>query len=162
MYLIMFLNYLSHFLFCFSTSLSISHDCSFVVSCGYDNIIKTWFLTPRCPDPPAAPKIISKSNHSVMISWKAPPSFNEPLTAFHLQHRIPGQKHWMPLNPINIPPTYRMKVVEDLSPATTYQFRLMAENRMGQSEWGTMSKQVRNRFNCVFLLNSPLSTKYLN
>lgn len=122
--------------------LCVSFDCSFIVSCSFDSLIKTWFMTPRQPDPPQPPKIVTKTENSVMISWQAPPSFNEPLTAFHLQYQVPGQDSWTPDPAMSIPPHYRQKTVVGLSPCTTYQFRLLATNKMGQSEWGAISKLV--------------------
>ena len=85
-----------------------------------------------------------------MISWQAPPSFNEPITAFEIQYKIPGQDDWGPNPAITTPPHYRQKTIKDLSPATTYQFRLRATNKMGISEWGAMSKYVR--FSSFFFL----------
>ena len=99
-------------------------------------------MTPRVPEAPLPPKIVTKTNTSVMIQWKAPPSFNEPITAFFLQYRIPGQDYWSPEDPYTIPPTYRQKTLKGLPPCTTYQYRLKAANRMGESEWGNMSKLV--------------------
>jgi hypothetical protein len=127
-----------------SHSLTASPDFTFLVSCSYDNLIKTWFLTPRNPDPPLAPKIITATQTSMMISWQAPPSFNEPITAFEVQYQIPGQEDWGPNPPLSIPPHYRQKTLVNLFPSTTYQFRLRATNRMGVSEWGAMSKYVRD------------------
>lgn len=86
-----------------------------------------------------------------MISWQAPPSFNEPITAFEVQYQIPGQDDWGPNPAISVPPHYRQKTIINLSPATTYQFRLRATNRMGVSEWGAMSKYVGSLFLSIII-----------
>lgn len=106
-------------------------------------------MTPRQPDAPLAPKIVTKTESTVMISWQAPPSFNEPLTAFHLQYQVPGQENWGPVPAMSIPPHYRQKTITGLSPCTTYQFRLRASNKMGESEWGAISKLVNANSNTV-------------
>lgn len=103
--------------------MSISHDCTSLVSCSDDGIVKTYFLTPKAPDPPQAPRIVTATHSTVMLTWTAPPSFNEQLTAFHLQHRVFGQDVWSEAT--SIPPHYRTKVIVDLAPNTSYQFRLL-------------------------------------
>jgi hypothetical protein len=113
------------------------------------------FLTPRVPEAPLPPKIITKTNNTVMIQWISPPSFNEPITAFFLQFRIPGQDYWSPKEPYTIPPTYRQKTLKGLPPCTTYQYRLKAANRMGDSEWGNMSKLVTTLMGKPLVLERP-------
>jgi hypothetical protein len=100
------------------------------------------FLTPRVPEAPLPPKIITKTHNTIMLQWISPPSFNEPITAFFLQYKIPGQESWSPEVPYSMPPTYRQKTLKGLPPCTTYQYRMKAANRMGESEWGNMSKLV--------------------
>ena len=179
------------------SSISISPDCSMIVSASADCSLKTWVLTPRKPDPPDPPRIISKTDTTMLITWTAPPSYNETVTAFFLQYRIGVNREWKPNNSreaepeaeaeaevaptsaedicvspkstksrrsgklaplqsqsqsenslapvspgISIPPQLRSRVVQGLSAATPYQFRLRAVNRMGVGDWGSPSLLV--------------------
>lgn len=122
--------------------IAITHDCNQLISGSYDGIVKTWFLTPRHPDPPAPPRVISRTDRTMLITWQSPPSYNEHLTAFHLQYRVGNNRTWKPEVAISMPPYFRSRAMNNLSAATPYQFRLRAENKMGVSEWGTPSRQV--------------------
>ena len=46
--------------------MSITHDCNQIVTGSFDGIIKTWFLTPRHPDPPDPPRVISRTDTSML------------------------------------------------------------------------------------------------
>ena len=129
---------------------------------------QTWFLTPRPPDPPDAPMLVTKNDITVMIKWTPPPAFNLEISAYHLQFRVGLRGKWHPLDKpgnhptspdrfqhtttthltlvslspplVTMPPWFRTKLVTGLEPLTQYQFRLMAENEMGKSAWGEPSK----------------------
>ena len=122
--------------------MSVSADVSIVISASHDCTLKTWHLSPREPDAPKAPRIISKTDSTVTLSWIAPPSFNEDITAYSLQWRLGLRQPWVPNPPLSIPPHYRSKILRNLFSSTTYQFRLRAENRMGCSAWSEPSLQV--------------------
>ena len=123
------------------TCMSITSDCNQLVTGAFDGVLKTWFLTPRHPDPPDPPRVISRTDTTMLITWNAPPSYNEVLTAFHFQFRVGTQKDWKPEGGTSMPPYFRSRIMTGLAAATPYQFRLRAENRMGVSEWGQHSVQ---------------------
>lgn len=124
-------------------SLSMSGDCTHIVSASHDNIIKTWFMTPKEPDAPRPPKHIAKTDTTVLLTWQAPPAFNLEVTAFHIQHRIGETGQWVPEpSGLSVAPIFRSKMLTGLSAATPYQFRIRAENKMGAGPWSQPSITV--------------------
>jgi hypothetical protein len=138
-----------------------------IISGSHDSTLKSWYTTPRHPAAPAPPRVVSVTHNSAMLSWSAPPCFNLDITAFHLQYRVGVKESWKPAFSTNkmilspeddtpppsdakdegragfcIAPHLRAKTIPNLVPATYYQFRLRAENRMGLSEWSQVSPLV--------------------
>lgn len=95
-------------------SLAATADVSLIVSASHDSTIKTWHLNPRRPNPPTPPRDIGRTETSIMLSWAAPASFNEDVTAFHLQYRIGLRNPWTPEPALTLPPHFRSKNVEGL------------------------------------------------
>lgn len=77
-------------------SLAALEDISILYSASHDKTIKTWHLNPQRPSAPSAPRAVGMTDTSILISWKAPPAFNEDITAFHLQYRVGLRNPWMP------------------------------------------------------------------
>ena len=134
------------------TRLAASPDCSLIISSSIDRTMKTWYLTPRAPDSPDPPRIISKTDKTVMLAWSAPPSFTLEVTAFQIQWRVGLREAWQPpdettyvpgggpIKPFSVTPMFRSKVIKGLVSATPYQFRIRAQNRMGLGPWSAPSK----------------------
>ena len=136
-------------------SMSNSPDCSFIVSAGHDYVLKTWFLTPRVPDHIDSLKFLTITDRTVLLSWTAPTSFGEEITAYYIQYRNGIRGPWQPDPPINIPPTFRNKLIKNLVPATNYQFQIRAENMMGKAEWSPASKVIQTEFGMPDILERP-------
>jgi hypothetical protein len=112
----------------------------------------------RIPDAPEAPIFLSKTDTTVMIKWSSPPAFNLEISAYQLQYRIGLRGVWLPspLSPrITIPPWSRSIIVPDLEPSQAYQFRLRAENEMGSSKWGGLSKLIMTDLGVPKALERP-------
>lgn len=139
--------------------LDIVPDGSLLVSASHDHCLKTWCTTPRHPVAPDAPKIISFTERSVFIGWSAPPSFNCDITAFHFQQRVGTRGDWVPEGGQSLAPHLRNKVVENIIPATGYQFRICAENAMGRSDWGPPSPLVKTAFGLPEPVEKPYITR---
>jgi len=67
------------------------------------------------------------------VVWRQPPAFNEEVTAFHLQRRVGTRDDFG--HDLTTPGNECLKLVEGLLPATAYQFRVRAVNRMGVGRW---------------------------
>lgn len=126
--------------------LAISPDCSLIVSASHDQTLKSWCTTPDRPDIPEPPRVIKVTDTTALIAWHAPPCFNCDVTAFHVQKRVGLREDWTPSDGKSLPPHFRNYIVPELIPATPYQFRICAENRMGRSEWSQPSVLIRTEF----------------
>jgi WD40 repeat protein len=151
------------------TALDIFGDGSIFVTSSADMTLKTWCTTPRHPEPVDAPKIIAITENTAMITWKAPPSFNCDITAFHYQYRVsndskdPGSStysDWFPDEQgFSLAPHLRCTVVQHLIPATFHQFRMAAENAMGRSDFGSASEVFQTDFGFPEPAESPTISK---
>ena len=141
---------------CISLSISMTGDCSLIVSASHDKMLKSWRTTPWHPDAPEAPHVLAVTDVTALLTWVAPPSFNCELTAFHLQYRIGTKGPWVPEPPISIAPFLRNRLVTDLLSAAHYQFRLQAENRMGRSAWSASSILV----SCQYFASTCFALTY--
>eukprot|EP01038_Epipyxis_sp_PR26KG_P013480 gene13480-18085_t len=136
---------------------AISPDCSLIVSCSHDATLKTWYTTPRHPDPPNQPIVIQVTDTTALVTWTAPPSYNCEINAFHLQWRVGLREKWYPPDcGLSLPPQYRSRVIKNLLSAAYYQFRIRAQNRMGLSPWSDPSKLTRTNYGIPELLEMPI------
>lgn len=75
-------------------NISISPDCSFMVSAGHDSTLKTWYLTPKVPAAVDTLHCLSKTDRTILMSWTAPTSFGEEITAYFIQYRAGNRGTW--------------------------------------------------------------------
>ena len=100
---------LHHYLSC--CSVAVAPDFSFLVSCSHDGLLKSWYTTPRHPDPPAPPRVLAVTDTTALLSWVSPPCFNLDVNAFHVQWRVGHRDQWVPIDDgLSVPPHYRTKV----------------------------------------------------
>lgn len=90
-------------------------------------------LTAKPPGAPGRPEVSDISKTSATATWKAPSSDGgSTITGYIVEKREKGRDRWVPVNrkPIN---AVTMKVT-DLTEKTDYEFRVIAENRIGQGQ----------------------------
>ena len=78
------------------------------------------------------------------------------LTAQFLQYRVNSYHQWVPEVPISVPPSYRSKVFRNMPSTTSFRFRIMAENRMGKSEWSDQSREMKTDMGLPSTCELPL------
>jgi len=159
-------------------SIAMDGLCGVIVSASHDQLLKSWYTTPRYPEECAPPRIIAVSDTTAHVTWVAPPSFNLEIAAFHMQYRIGLREKWSPslaaeeedspgraaykFNPnsesegFSIAPQFRSMIVKDLIAATSYQFRIRAENRMGLGGWSQPSKIVKTEYGIPEAFERPI------
>ena len=64
-----------------------SHNTNSLMSSSCDMTLKSWNLTPHVPDAPAKPIITEVTVRRCVVSWLAPPGYNEEITAYFVQYR---------------------------------------------------------------------------
>ena len=70
-----------------------------------------------------------------------------PVTGYRVQRLIViagYEDHWETINKKPVRPTDLELVVDDLKPATQYQFRVAAENTIGAGDFGPPSQRVKS------------------
>ncbi|XP_065205888.1 cell adhesion molecule Dscam1 isoform X13 [Planococcus citri] len=88
-------------------------------------------------EPPEAPyglKVLNKSGRSVQMSWIAPYTGNSPITKYHVEYKITRGTWDTDMERVFVAGHETLVSVMTLRPATTYHFRIVAENELGLSE----------------------------
>ncbi|CAH4030501.1 unnamed protein product [Pieris brassicae] len=86
------------------------------------------------PEMPKNIRIIDQQSRSIQISWTQPYAGNSPIINYILQYKE-APEPW-PTTPqkVIVPGSVTSASVQNLQPATSYHLRIIAENRLGQSE----------------------------
>lgn len=94
-------------------------------------VMRHWnFIVPSAlPDPPEDPEIVSKSSHSVTLSWFTPLSNGGCGILGYNVERKPPDSGWQLCNEEVIPNTEF--VVDNLRPGEPYRFRVATVNKVG-------------------------------
>ena len=87
-----------------------------------------WFSDP--PGPPQNPMVSDVTKDKCHLTWEPPASDGgSPVIGYHVERRQVGSSRWLKINKDIIPDlTYD---VNDLIEGTEYEFRIMAENKIG-------------------------------
>ncbi|XP_077997326.1 protein Obscurin-like [Glandiceps talaboti] len=93
------------------------------------------------PDKPSRPRVPLISATEAFVTWKAPHyTGNCPLKAYKLQYRKAGEKHWALVSDEIQEACLHVK---NLSPDTSYRFRVGCRNKIGSSPYSRSSAQVK-------------------
>jgi len=96
-------------------------------------------LKPDAPEPPVVSEVHSTS---CTVSYQPPPyNGGAPMTGYILEHRTPGpDAEWTRVN--DIPVTDLQYTIDNLTPATEYEFRVAAVNKYRMSDFSPMSPKI--------------------
>ncbi|XP_076165903.1 obscurin isoform X4 [Ptiloglossa arizonensis] len=95
------------------------------------------------PSGPDSPEVSDVSDNEILLRWKQPKyDGNSPVLCYCLQIREGDSIDWVDIAS-NI--DHEFFLVRDLTPGTSYNFRLAARNRIGWSEKGIPSKLIKTR-----------------
>jgi len=82
------------------------------------------------PDAPSAPQVAEVCSTSCVLSWQPPASDGgTPVTGYVIERRT--GLHWLPLKK---KVTTTSLTIQDLMEGTKYEFRVLAENKIGLSK----------------------------
>lgn len=104
---------------------------------------RTYARTLQAPDAPTAPLISSITATSVDLAFNANGSGGSPITAYQIGY---GTSSTIP--PATVISGVSPQVINNLTPGTTYYFRLRARNALGWSSWSsaTSAKTVSGAY----------------
>ncbi|XP_041658854.1 obscurin isoform X29 [Cheilinus undulatus] len=85
------------------------------------------------PDPPEDPEVLSKTKQSVTLSWFTPlHDGGSPILGYRVETRLVDSALWLPCH--SEPVCNTEFVVENLTPGSSYRFRVAAINKAGTGE----------------------------
>lgn len=106
-------------------------------------VARTRILVATMPMAPDSPEVADASDTEILLRWKQPKwDGNSPIICYSLQYHRGDSIEWIDLAS-NI--DHEFFLVRNLTPNTSYNFRLAARNRIGWSEPGIPTKLVKSR-----------------
>ncbi|XP_050514990.1 contactin-1 [Diabrotica virgifera virgifera] len=109
-----------------------------VYACSRENVVNSDVtakvkLTVRTPPPALANVVVRPSTILALLLWEVDGTGGYPIVNFTAQYRLGFTNNsWIPIPPNGIPQNSRQIDVYNLSPNTTYQFRIWATNQLGK------------------------------
>ncbi|XP_026321143.1 Down syndrome cell adhesion molecule-like protein Dscam2 isoform X3 [Hyposmocoma kahamanoa] len=86
------------------------------------------------PEMPKNIRIIDQQSRSIQISWTQPYAGNSPIINYIVQYKEAPDSWPSTPQKVIVPGSVTSASVQNLQPATSYHLRIIAENRLGQSE----------------------------
>lgn len=115
-----------NFSFCFYISIHTNILTYMTNSCFF-------YILTAVPDPPEDAEVLSKTKHSVTLSWFTPlHDGGSPIMGYRVEMRLVDSALWLPCHSEHVCNTEF--VVENLTPGSGYRFRVAAINRAGTGE----------------------------
>ncbi|XP_050589406.1 obscurin-like isoform X4 [Bombus affinis] len=106
-------------------------------------VVRTRLVEAVVPLGPDSPELSDVSDTEILLRWKQPKyDGNSPVLCYNLQYKLGDSVDWIDIAS-NIDHEFYM--IRDLTPDTSYNFRLAARNRVGWSEKGIPSKLIKTR-----------------
>ncbi|XP_071868851.1 obscurin isoform X6 [Bombus fervidus] len=106
-------------------------------------VVRTRLVEAVVPSGPDSPELSDVSDTEILLRWKQPKyDGNSPVLCYNLQYKLGDSVDWIDIAS-NIDHEFYM--IRDLTPDTSYNFRLAARNRVGWSEKGIPSKLIKTR-----------------
>ena len=99
--------------------------------------------TPGVPAAPSAPTLTA-ADHKILVDWSAPADNGTAISDYDVQYSSDGGTTWTELN-ANTTSTATDALITGLTPSTSYQVQVQAENTVGTGPWsasGTLTLPV--------------------
>ncbi|XP_049816620.1 Down syndrome cell adhesion molecule-like protein Dscam2 [Schistocerca nitens] len=91
-------------------------------------------IVQEVPEMPKNIRINDQQSRSLQLSWTQPYAGNSPITSYTIQYKLVSETWQTQPLKITVPGTQTSATVQNLNPASSYHFRIMAENRLGMSD----------------------------
>ncbi|XP_063226995.1 cell adhesion molecule Dscam2 [Bacillus rossius redtenbacheri] len=114
------------------------HDTG-VLSCHASNAygqdeMTIQLIVQEVPEMPKNIRVNDQQSRSLTLSWTQPYAGNSPITSYIIQYKLVGDMWQAQPSKLTVPGAQTTATVQNLSPASSYHLRIMAENRLGLSE----------------------------
>ena len=96
----------------------------------------------EAPDTPFAPTVTALSSTSVQVNWEAPENDGPPITDYDYRYRAVADTDWTEVSNTTI--TGTTATIEGLTPSTSYDVEVRANNAEGKSEWSNPGNGATN------------------
>ncbi|KAF2359815.1 Fibronectin type III [Trinorchestia longiramus] len=90
-------------------------------------------IVQEIPEQPSGLKVLDKTGRSVELTWIPPYDGNSPITRYIVEYKQ-SRQNWEDQSERLMVSDSNIAAVLDLRPATTYHFRIIAKNEIGNSE----------------------------
>ncbi|KAG8222804.1 hypothetical protein J437_LFUL005010, partial [Ladona fulva] len=91
-------------------------------------------IVQEVPETPKNIRVSDQQSRSLQLSWTQPYAGNSPITSYIVQYKLVSDVWVSQPSKVSVGGGQTTAVVSGLSPASSYHFRILAENRLGLSE----------------------------
>nr|CAD7399479.1 unnamed protein product [Timema cristinae] len=91
-------------------------------------------IVQEVPEMPKNIRVNDQQSRSLTLSWTQPYAGNSPITNYIVQYKLVGDVWIAQPTKLTVLGTQTTATVQNLSPASSYHLRIMAENRLGLSD----------------------------
>ncbi|XP_071455064.1 cell adhesion molecule Dscam1, partial [Hetaerina americana] len=108
-------------------------SCHASNSYGHDQMT-IQLIVQEVPETPKNVRVSDQQSRSLQLSWTQPYAGNSPITSYIVQYKLVSDVWVSQPHKVSVGGGQTTAVVGGLSPASSYHFRILAENRLGLSE----------------------------